>query len=714
MSQESRRVKVYQLDHSGEWIDKGTGHVNCSQVERNDSVPSIVVKSEEDSSLTLLQSKISREDIYNRQQDTLIVWNEINSDDDNDEGIDLALSFQDPTGCAEIWEEITYIQRSLRSPDIDLDNIILKGGSSDILPIANMNNIDEIHMIINDALNLPKKKNSLAQAILKEKYLQKLIDLWKMVDDLSSKEDCAKMYHIFKDIVLLNDATLLEQIVSDECVYDVLAALEHDPEHGVGQIKHSDFMRNQAKYKEVVPINNPQIELKIHQTYRLQYIKDVALARTLDEPTFNTLNTMIMVNNIETVKKIVENDKVIISILDSMKFPYTSPSTLSDCLQFLIELCELAKNTEARIKIKYYQTLTSNGIFEVLESTLPKEDENLRINSTQLLVYISETDPGLIRSYILKQTPDYKLFSVLVTQIESDSDTCVKNLITDVMRNIFDLNHMEEGMDKVAFLSVFYQRFASVLFAPLMRPLPKGMHSEPESLLKHNLCDLLTYFVQAHGDRISSFLASGKNIVKQVLNILNCKEKFLVLAALRFFRSYIAVENDVYHDYIISENLFEPLIQVFIKNGSKYNLLNSAILELFDTIRRKNMKKLVSHIIKNYWDKVKDVDYCDTFQKLKEQYDKNEYEPTYDDKNNDSMSELLRNRNRKKFLEQQREEAWFEEDDDQDYEPPKDKTNKETKKVVETRGKKRPLSPDRDPSEPNGESPLKKPKIEKG
>ena len=56
----------------------------------------IVVLSEDDQSRQLLETRISKDDGYQKCADTLIVWTEQN-------GTDMALSFQEPEGCASIW-----------------------------------------------------------------------------------------------------------------------------------------------------------------------------------------------------------------------------------------------------------------------------------------------------------------------------------------------------------------------------------------------------------------------------------------------------------------------------------------------------------------------------------------------------------------------------------------------------------------------------------
>ena len=70
----------------------------------------IVLISEEDGS-HLVKARVHMEEIYTRQQDTILSWNEPET------GIDYALSFQEPDGCTELWEQICGLQgRSADEP----------------------------------------------------------------------------------------------------------------------------------------------------------------------------------------------------------------------------------------------------------------------------------------------------------------------------------------------------------------------------------------------------------------------------------------------------------------------------------------------------------------------------------------------------------------------------------------------------------------------
>ncbi len=52
----------------------------------------------------------------------------------------------------------------------------------------------------------------------------------------------------------------------------MVGCLEYDPEIPVRQ-RHRDYLERSVVFKEVVPISDPVIRNKIHQTYRLGYLK---------------------------------------------------------------------------------------------------------------------------------------------------------------------------------------------------------------------------------------------------------------------------------------------------------------------------------------------------------------------------------------------------------------------------------------------------------
>lgn len=50
-------------------------------------------------------------------------------------------------------------------------------------------------------------------------------------------------------------------------------------------------------------------------------------------------------------------------------------------------------------------------------------------------------------------------------------------------------------------------------------------------------------------------------------------------------RKIIGLKDEFYFRYIIKGNLFKPVVDAFLNNNGRYNLLDSAILEMFEFIK---------------------------------------------------------------------------------------------------------------------------------
>ena len=64
-------------------------------------------------------------------------------------------------------------------------------------------------------------------------------------------------------------------------------------------------------------------------------------------------------------------------------------------------------------------------------------------------------------------------------------------------------------------------------------------------------------------------------------------------------------------------NLFVPAVDALVSNYDRYNLLNSAILEMFEFIRVEDIKSLCSHVVESFSPTLDKITYVQTFQALK-------------------------------------------------------------------------------------------------
>jgi protein phosphatase-4 regulatory subunit 3 len=67
--------------------------------------------------------------------------------------------------------------------------------------------------------------------------------------------------------------------------------------------------------------------------------------------------------------------------------------------------------------------------------------------------------------------------------------------------------------------------------------------------------------------------------------------------------------------------LFGPILDIVFETMPRDNLLNSACLELFEFIKRENLKPIITHIVDNYRKKLEQITYVGLFQELILRYD---------------------------------------------------------------------------------------------
>ena len=170
------------------------------------------------------------------------------------------------------------------------------------LPPCVLSRLDDIAATIQLATGSPRQKDLLVVAIEKEGYVQKLVELFHICEDLENTECLHQLFNIFRTFLLLNKASLLHLIFQDDIIDDVIGCLEYDSVKAQPN-KHREYIAKFAQHKEVIPFNNPDLLAKIHQTYKVQYIQEVILPTPslFEENMMSALNSFIMFNKTEIV-----------------------------------------------------------------------------------------------------------------------------------------------------------------------------------------------------------------------------------------------------------------------------------------------------------------------------------------------------------------------------------------------------------------------------
>jgi hypothetical protein len=88
--------------------------------------------------------------------------------------------------------------------------------------------------------------------------------------------------------------------------------------------------------------------------------------------------------------------------------------------------------------------------------------------------------------------------------------------------------------------------------------------------------------------------------VDKISRLQRFKSKVLNVSIVKFFKAVIRAKDDAFVMYLIKKNLLATIVDIFIENENKGNLLHSCILELFDYLTKETNKKIAMNFIQTY------------------------------------------------------------------------------------------------------------------
>ncbi|GAB2294281.1 hypothetical protein Dimus_028493 [Dionaea muscipula] len=599
-SNSMQRVKVYRLNEDGKWDDQGTGHVSLDYVERSEELSLFVF--DEDDSYALLRHRICPDDIYRKQEETIISWK------DPDCSAELALSFQETAGCSYIWENICSAQRNLQYSNLNNETFHSVNSESRELPAVDLSTLPLILKIVTDC-GLNEQMRVTELVLHDQQFFRKMMDLFWICEDLENIDSLHMLYKIIKGIILLNSQQIFEKIFGDDLIMDIIGCLEYEPD--VPRVHHRSFLNEHVVFKEAIPIKNRVVLSKIHQTYRVGYVKDVVLPRVLDEATVATLTSMMHANNAIVVSLLKDDNTFVQELFAKLKSPTTEVESKKKLVHFLHEFCTSSKSLQMVQQLRLFRDLVDEGIMDIIIDILQSEDKRLVLTGTDILILFLNQDPNLLRSYVIRPE-GIPLLGLLVQGMLTDFGDNMHCQFLEILRCLLD-SYPLSGPQRDTIVEIFYKKHLGQLIEVITTSCPVGANvhekcadrnaakctsAKPEILL--SICELLCFCVLHHPYRIKcNFLLN--NVLDKVLLLTKRRERYLVVAAVRFFRTIITRCDDQLSNYIIKHNLLKPVVDAFVENGNRYNLLNSVVLELLEYIRKENLRALIKCVVESFW-----------------------------------------------------------------------------------------------------------------
>jgi len=199
---------------------------------------------DEEDNDTLLLHNITPDDIYRKQEETIILWR------DPEKALELALSFQEAEGCSYIWENMCNIRKDLKSKIIlphevgrkpALKSLVASKGSllhgkplSAVngelkeLPPLELSSLSVILKNVQTTLQgTAEQIMGVADSISKDcDFFPKIVNLFRKCKDLGDRDGLHMIFRLVKAIILLNSSVIFDKILSDAFILDIIGVLE--------------------------------------------------------------------------------------------------------------------------------------------------------------------------------------------------------------------------------------------------------------------------------------------------------------------------------------------------------------------------------------------------------------------------------------------------------------------------------------------------------
>ena len=364
------RVKYYTLLPDGNWNDFATGVVTA-KIKNNDLILRMTKENKNNKEVIFYIN--AKDCIFCYHNDSIITWRM-----QYDDGVDNnnALSFLAHEALLELCELIVYIYGPNKItktevvdvlPTVEVGNLpslakkIVPNQSPETIAkiiekiISNncdffekMGNIlieEEKRIENKDEDTLPQNQNTVTDTTQDESITLKYDHLHQKhikshnndydscisnnyIEKSKKEENDDNTYSeygnlklifiIYKNILSYANQHLLEIMLSDDFYLGTFGALEYHFE-SKKITKHRDFLIEEAKFHNILNIEDNELLSKIHLIFRLNYLRDVAIGRFVEEQTLRNINMMIHCYTNEILTYLYTNKHLLTGLFDILE-----------------------------------------------------------------------------------------------------------------------------------------------------------------------------------------------------------------------------------------------------------------------------------------------------------------------------------------------------------------------------------------------------------
>lgn len=120
------------------------------------------------------------------------------------------------------------------------------------------------------------------------------------------------------------------------------------------------------------------------------------------------------------------------------------------------------------------------------------------------------------------------------------------------------------------------------------------------------ILSILNQCIRSHNCRIRYFLIFHE-VIQKVVSLIDYPNNPLKIAILKFLRTVILKNDKFLNRFIITHNCFAKVIEVYVENGEKENMIFSSVLSLIQAVHFTSSQSLIEHIVTKHIPTIENV-----------------------------------------------------------------------------------------------------------
>jgi hypothetical protein len=417
-------------------------------------------------------------------------------------------------------------------------------------------------------------------------WLSGLMSVYEEATELGDSDKLTTMFMMLKSVLLSASPTVLARLVEDDMFDGILGILEHDPEiPSESRIDHKKFVKEHSVFRSIISDIPLDLSNLIQQSFRIGYIRDTILARSLDDLSYQAFSNAINGLNYRVISGLVGaggQSHPYASLLQSA-LPLIQPQTQL-MIEFLYSIINATRTMGIEERVSVVRELSREECFDFLEAVLIDNGTiiSFRVEemAIEILIGIATSNTQEVRIRCMRNVSQ-NLLAIIISLLHKAKTESRVSQISDLFKLIFDQTPFE---DKV--INYFYENgYLEKLAAPLVTCDHRG-----GVFMHQTIIDLLTFCICNHPIICKSYILRFSSLVRTIRLILtstyHIKSRIIQLAVIRLVRAIFWQKDQVYFRYLTAFNIPALIIQVLYSSRPDEsgivdgNMIYSACLEI--------------------------------------------------------------------------------------------------------------------------------------